>query len=74
MKCDKCGKEYSHKVWMVHKKICKGADVAVECEEVVEYGLLSYKELQSIYAKETGKSAVGKKKDDMLKELEDIDG
>jgi len=40
--------------------------------EVVETNLkdLTYKELQQVYSEKTGNSAVGKKKKDMLKELD----
>jgi len=41
-----------------------------EVQEVPELSELSYKELQVLYAAKTGESAVGKKKKDILKELE----
>jgi len=39
-------------------------------DEVKEIKDMSYPELQKQYAEKTGKSAVGKKKEDILKELE----
>ena len=39
-------------------------------EEEVELKDMNYKELQVMYAEKTGKSAVGKRKIDILKELE----
>lgn len=46
------------------------SDEELEKEGLKRYVNMSYKELQVAYAEKTGKSAVGKKKDDILEELE----
>lgn len=36
MICPKCGKEFSDKVWRVHKERCNGGEYAVRIEEEKE--------------------------------------
>lgn len=37
-----------------------------------DYSVLEYKQLQVIYSEKTGKSSVGKKREDMIQELEEL--
>jgi hypothetical protein len=46
------------------------SDEELKKEDLKRFCNMSYKELQVAYAKKTGNSAVGKKKDFLLKELE----
>ena len=70
MICENCGKDYSEKVWRIHRTSCR--KVEVEQAKKVDVNSMTYQELQSYYAEKTGNVAIGKKKADMIAELKEV--